>query len=190
MTQEVGPQLDRPDWPAYRDALLARFTNPALQHSVHQIATDSSQKIPQRWPPSVLGALRAGLPVDCLAFAAAAWMRYLRGSDEQGQAYAMNDPMVGECRPWHARMTAMPQPVCRPWARCRRSGARSYRRMCAGCRSSPAAWTDRMSGSAGCAGEVADRAGRRIKPFSGIYEKNRPPALVGRSQSAPVLIAQ
>ncbi|MDQ3272607.1 MAG: mannitol dehydrogenase family protein, partial [Pseudomonadota bacterium] len=96
MTQEVGPQLDRPDWPAYRDALLARFANPALQHSVHQIATDSSQKIPQRWPPSVLGALRAGLPVDRLAFAAAAWMRYVRGSDERGQAYAMNDPMAGE----------------------------------------------------------------------------------------------
>lgn len=96
MTQEVGPQLARPDWPAYRDALLARFANPALQHSVHQIATDSSQKIPQRWPPSVLGALRAGLPVDRLAFAAAAWMRYVRGSDESGRAYAMNDPMAGQ----------------------------------------------------------------------------------------------
>lgn len=98
MTQEVGPQLDRPDWPAYRDALLARFANPALQHSVHQIATDSSQKIPQRWPPSVLGAQRAGLPVDRLAFAAAAWMRYVRGSDERGQVYAMNDPMAGELK--------------------------------------------------------------------------------------------
>ncbi|GAB3468089.1 mannitol dehydrogenase family protein [Polaromonas eurypsychrophila] len=96
MTQEVGPQLARPDWSAYRDALLARFANPALQHSVHQIATDSSQKIPQRWPPSVLGALRAGLPVERLAFAAAAWMRYLRGTDEQGQAYAIVDPLGGE----------------------------------------------------------------------------------------------
>ena len=63
---------------------------------MHQIATDSSQKIPQRWPPSVLGALRAGLPVDRLAFAAAAWMRYVRGSDESGRAYAMNDPMAGQ----------------------------------------------------------------------------------------------
>ena len=96
MSEEVGPQLARPDWPAYRDALLARFANSALQHSVHQIASDSSQKIPQRWPPSVLGAQRAGLPVQRLAFAAAAWMRYLLGSDERGQAYAMNDPMAGE----------------------------------------------------------------------------------------------
>lgn len=96
MSEEVGPQLARPDWPAYRDALLARFANPALQHSVHQIATDSSQKIPQRWPPSVRGAQGAGLPVQRLAFATAAWMRYLRGSDEQGRPYAMNDPMAGE----------------------------------------------------------------------------------------------
>ncbi|MES2954995.1 MAG: mannitol dehydrogenase family protein, partial [Pseudomonadota bacterium] len=96
MTHEVGPQLARPDWASYRDALLVRFANPALQHSVHQIATDSSQKIPQRWPPSVLGALHAGLPVERLAFAAAAWMRYVRGSDEQGKTYAMSDPMAGE----------------------------------------------------------------------------------------------
>ena len=92
MTDEVGPQLQRPDWPAYRDALLARFANPALQHSVHQIATDSSQKIPQRWAPAVRDALRAGLPITRLAFGAAAWMRYCRGVDEAGRAYALSDP--------------------------------------------------------------------------------------------------
>ena len=94
MTEEVGPQMRRADWPAYRDALLARFANPALQHSVHQIATDSSQKIPQRLPPSVLGAIANGLPYQRLAFAAAAWMRYLQGVNEQGTAYALNDPMA------------------------------------------------------------------------------------------------
>ena len=94
MTEEVGPQMRRADWPAYRDALLARFANPALQHSVHQIATDSSQKIPQRLPPSALGAMAKGLPYQRLAFAAAAWMRYLQGVNEQGTAYALNDPMA------------------------------------------------------------------------------------------------
>ena len=92
MTLEVGPQLTRPDWEHYRDALLERFANPALQHSVHQIASDSSQKIPQRWPPSALGAIQAGLPFQRLAFNAAAWMRYLQGADEQGQSYLINDP--------------------------------------------------------------------------------------------------
>ena len=96
MTHEVGPLVRRPDWPRYRDALLQRFANPALQHSVHQIASDSSQKIPQRWVPCIQAALQAGLPVDRLAFAAAAWMRYLRGADERGKSYTMHDPMAAE----------------------------------------------------------------------------------------------
>ena len=94
MTHELGPLLRRPDWPDYRDALLQRFANPTLQHSVHQIATDSSQKISQRWVPSALAALQAGLPVERLAFAAACWLRYCRGVDEQGRAYALADPLA------------------------------------------------------------------------------------------------
>ena len=75
MTQEIGPHLSRQDWPAYRDALLARFANPELKHSVHQIATDGSKKILPRWVPPVLDLLQHGQPFDRLAFAAAAWMR-------------------------------------------------------------------------------------------------------------------
>ena len=94
MTHELGPLLRRPDWPDYRDALLQRFANPTLQHSVHQIAMDSSQKISQRWVPSALAALQVGLPVERLAFAAACWLRYCRGVDEQGRAYALADPVA------------------------------------------------------------------------------------------------
>jgi fructuronate reductase len=94
MSHELGPLLRRPDWPDYRDALLQRFANPTLQHSVHQIATDSSQKISQRWVPSALAALQAGLPVERLAFAAACWLRYCRGVDEQGRAYVLADPLA------------------------------------------------------------------------------------------------
>ena len=99
MTEEVGPHLARSDWPAYRDALLERFGNPMLQHSVHQIATDSSQKIPQRWPPSALPHLLAGHVPERLAFAAAVWMRYLRGINEAGQPYEQNDPMAATLQP-------------------------------------------------------------------------------------------
>ena len=93
MTHEIGPHLSRQDWPAYRDALLARFANPELKHSVHQIANDGSQKILQRWVPPVLDLLAHGQPFDRLAFAAAAWMRYCLAEDEQGQPYAINDPL-------------------------------------------------------------------------------------------------
>ncbi len=94
MSHEVAPHLRRQDWASYRDALLARFGNPSLKHSVHQIATDSSKKIPQRWVPPALGQLRMGQSCERLAFAAAAWMRYCRGEDEQGQRYALSDPLA------------------------------------------------------------------------------------------------
>ena len=94
MGQEVAPHLSRSDWADYRTALIARFGNPYLKHSVHQIATDSSQKIPQRWPPSVLGQIGQGAAFEHHALAAAVFVRYTLGVDEQGQAYALNDPQA------------------------------------------------------------------------------------------------
>ena len=94
MTQEVAPHLSRADWADYRDALIQRFGNPYLKHSVHQIATDSSQKIPQRWPPSVLGQMAKGQSFEHHALAAAIFLRYALAKDEQGKAYALNDPQV------------------------------------------------------------------------------------------------
>lgn len=94
MTAMVMPHLRRPGLPAYRDALLARFANPQLHHSVHQIATDSSLKIPLRWQATVLAQLAVGGTIEPLALATAVWMRYLRGADERGQAYAISDPLA------------------------------------------------------------------------------------------------
>lgn len=95
MTQEVMPTLQRPGLEAYRDALLERFANPALMHSVHQIAKDCSQKIPQRWVPVIEVQLQNHRGVEHLAFAAAAWIRYCRGQDEHGKAYALSDQLAG-----------------------------------------------------------------------------------------------
>jgi fructuronate reductase len=41
----------------------------------------------------VLDLLQHGQPFNRLAFAAAAWMRYCLAEDEQGQPYAINDPL-------------------------------------------------------------------------------------------------
>ena len=92
MTHLVMPHLRRPALHAYRDALLARFANPALHHKVHQIATDSSLKIPLRWLPTITDNLAAGRSIEPLAFATAVWMRYLLAVDDTGQAYAISDP--------------------------------------------------------------------------------------------------
>lgn len=93
MTAVMMPQLRRPNLPAYRDALLERFANPDLRHQVHQIASDSSLKIPLRWLGTIQARLASGLPVEPLAFASAVWLRYLLAEDEQGQPYAISDPL-------------------------------------------------------------------------------------------------
>lgn len=94
LAEEVEPTLARPDLPAYRAALMARFGNRALKHRLQQIAMDGSQKIPQR----LLGSLRqqraAGVLPRRLCFALAGWFRYLAGEDEAGCDYAIADPLA------------------------------------------------------------------------------------------------
>ena len=94
MTREVAPHLQRSDWMAYRDALIARFGNPHLRHSVHQVATDSSLKIPLRWVPSVQAQLAKGKSIEHHALATAVWLRHGLAVDETGQAYTVNDPQA------------------------------------------------------------------------------------------------
>ena len=96
MTHEVAPHISRPDWQAYREALVERWANLDLKHSVHQIAMDSSQKIPQRWPPCIIGQINNGKPFERFAFSAAAFMRYCSGVNEQGVAYTIQDPMAAQ----------------------------------------------------------------------------------------------
>lgn len=98
LTREVMPALARPQLAEYRDALLARFANPALQHSVHQIASDFSRKIPQRWVPAIAANLRSGAPVEHLAFIVATWVRYCAGHDEAGRGYELVDPLGATLR--------------------------------------------------------------------------------------------
>ena len=113
MGREVAPHLSRQDWAAYRDALIARFGNPYLKHSVHQIATDSSQKIPQRWPPSVLGQIAQGASFEHHALAAAVFLRYTLGVDEQGQAYTLNDPEANSLMALGAGQRSAPEACVR-----------------------------------------------------------------------------
>lgn len=99
LREEVAPTL--PPLPgldagAYRERLLARFANPALAHRTQQIAMDGSQKLPQRLLGTVRDRLAAGAPIDQLALAVAAWLHYLRGVDENGQAYLIDDPQAAE----------------------------------------------------------------------------------------------
>ena len=90
------------DLARYRTELLARFANPALGHGTAQIAMDGSQKLPQRLLDTVRDRLAAGAPIARLALGIAGWMHFLRGVDEQGRGYAIDDPQAAELRALHA----------------------------------------------------------------------------------------
>lgn len=100
MTEEVMPTLPMPraELEAYRDALLARFANPALRHRTWQIAMDGSQKLPQRLLGTIRARLAAGQSYSRLALGVAAWMRYVTGIDETGAPIDVKDPFAARLR--------------------------------------------------------------------------------------------
>jgi fructuronate reductase len=97
MAEDVTPVLTIPpgaDVNAYAASLVERFRNPALKHRLEQIASDSSQKIPQRLLGTARDRLAKGLPLGRLAFSIAAFILYARGVDEHGQTLLLKDPMA------------------------------------------------------------------------------------------------
>ena len=78
------------DLSAYAEMLLARYCNPALPHRLAQIATDGSQKIPQRWLASLAANAAHGRRCPATLRALAAWMIHVRGDDTP-----VDDPMAG-----------------------------------------------------------------------------------------------
>ena len=77
---------------AYTRQLLGRYENTSLHHRTAQIASDASQKLPQRILSPLRDCLAKGLPCGPLVFAVAAWIRSCGGSDDQGRALPLNDP--------------------------------------------------------------------------------------------------
>ena len=65
MLQDQAPTLRTQDVDlvAYADSLIARYENRAIKHRTYQIATDGTQKPPQRLLDSVRWHLRNGRPV-------------------------------------------------------------------------------------------------------------------------------
>lgn len=80
ITAEIMPSFTPPaelDVKQYSEDILARFRNPAIRHLLAQIAWDGSQKLPMRILPAISDNLAAGKPIDKLAFAIAAWCRFI-----------------------------------------------------------------------------------------------------------------
>ncbi len=98
---EAEPTLDAPagfDAANYRKALARRFANPALEHSLVQIAMDGSQKLPQRLLATLRDRYGRGEASPAVCLAIAAWMRWQTGEDETGRAFAVDDPLATQTR--------------------------------------------------------------------------------------------
>ena len=95
MLAEQAPTLSLPgeiDIETYADDLLARFANTRLRHRLAQIATDSSQKMPQRLLAPIAQNISAGRDWSVSALALAAWVKGLR------DLAPIDDPRQAELR--------------------------------------------------------------------------------------------
>ena len=98
---EIMPVVHAPqgfDLQVYAQTLMGRYANPKIRHRTWQIAMDGSQKLPQRLLGSLEANISAGKPVPGLSLAVAAWMYYVGGIDQTGQAIDVKDPMAEKLR--------------------------------------------------------------------------------------------
>lgn len=106
LRDEATPTLTMPnrfDLADYRESLLARFGNDSLAHSLHQIAADGSQKLPQRWLAGARQQIEGDGAIACVALGAAGWIRYTAGTNLDGQPHTVNDPMADRLAARHAK---------------------------------------------------------------------------------------
>ncbi len=92
---EIKPSISNPpaqDLSTYANSLEARFSNPNIRHSLHQIAADSSQKIPQRILATIADNLKANRKSPGLFLAVAAFLKSTLGIAESGVAIPVRDP--------------------------------------------------------------------------------------------------
>jgi fructuronate reductase len=96
---------------AYTTELAQRFDNPALVHRTAQIATDGSQKLPQRIVASAIAQLQAGRPADHLALALAAWMAAAEARGRTLPAGHFTDPLDAQLNQIASQRMAAPDTV-------------------------------------------------------------------------------
>jgi mannitol 2-dehydrogenase len=94
MDRETGPTLlpvPGIDLDSYKQTLIERFSNPAIKDTVERVNTDAPLNI---LVDPIRDRLASGGSVDLLGLALAAWLRRVRGEDEQGQPIDIRHPMA------------------------------------------------------------------------------------------------
>lgn len=84
VTDDVIPVLHTPekscpiDLPAYRDVVLDRFSNPAIQDTNQRVAMDGFSKVPGFIAPTIRERLARGESIDSVAMLPALFLAYLQ----------------------------------------------------------------------------------------------------------------
>ncbi len=98
MDRETGPTLlpvPGIDLAAYKATLVQRFGNTAIKDTVERVNTDAPLNV---LVDPIRDRLAADEPVELLGLALAAWLRRVRGEDEQGQPIDVRHPLAALLR--------------------------------------------------------------------------------------------
>lgn len=83
------------DLTRYKDDVIERFGNPAINDQLLRIATDGAAKIPTFHAPTITHQLATGGDCRRSAFLLACYQRYLRGTDDTGAPFDVTEPTLG-----------------------------------------------------------------------------------------------
>jgi len=113
MDRETGPTLlptPGVDIPAYKRQLIDRFANPNIHDTVERVNTDAALNY---LLDPIRDRLAQGQAIDLLAFAVAAWLRRMRGVDEQGAPIDIRHPLADLLRDRAIEGGGDPMPMLR-----------------------------------------------------------------------------
>jgi mannitol 2-dehydrogenase len=102
MDDEIGPLLPDilgRDLSGYKRTLLDRFANPRVGDRLQRLCGRGSTKMPAYLLPSLSEAIERERPHDKLTLAVAAWIRYLRGVDFDGNPIEVKDELSETLQP-------------------------------------------------------------------------------------------
>ncbi|GAB3070544.1 mannitol dehydrogenase family protein [Micromonospora schwarzwaldensis] len=101
VAEEIAPSFTPPPGvsvPEYGEQVLARFGNPAIRYRTAQVASDGSQKLPQRVLHTAVDLRAGGRSARWSALVVAAWLRFLHGHTDDGRPLPLDDPLADRLR--------------------------------------------------------------------------------------------
>lgn len=87
------PKIENFDIPQFSEDVLSRFANDQIAYGTLQVATDGSQKLPQRILAPLREAIASNKPIDCFCLVIASWVVFLKGHSFSKKSFVVNDPL-------------------------------------------------------------------------------------------------